>query len=86
MLSGPATSIPLLLFGGAARRLQLSTLGFVQYLTPTLQFLLAVLAFGEPFSTAQIISFACIWVAILIYSIDSFRAKQQNRIEVMEPD
>jgi chloramphenicol-sensitive protein RarD len=86
MLSGPATSIPLLLFGGAARRLQLSTLGFVQYLTPTLQFLLAVLAFGEPFSTAQVISFSCIWIAIAIYSVDSFHARQETRIEVMEPD
>ncbi len=50
MLSGPITTVPLLFFGAAARRLRLSTMGILQYLSPTLQFLLAVLAFGEPFS------------------------------------
>jgi len=58
-------------FGAAARRLRLSTMGILQYLSPTLQFLLAVLAFGEPFSSAQLLSFACIWAAVLIYALDS---------------
>jgi chloramphenicol-sensitive protein RarD len=74
MLSGPVTTIPLLFFGAAARRLRLSTMGVLQYLTPTLQFLLAVAAFQEPFSMAQIVSFGCIWTAIAIYTADSFRA------------
>lgn len=74
IFSGLATAIPLILFAGAARRLPLTTLGFLQYLAPTLQFLLAVLAFGEPFSLAQLGSFACIWGAIAIYSVDSVRA------------
>ena len=61
-------------------------MGFIQYLTPSLQFLLAVLAFGERFSSPQVLSFACIWTAILIYLLDSLRGAQQDRMEVVEPD
>jgi chloramphenicol-sensitive protein RarD len=86
MLSGPVTTVPLLFFGGAARRLRLSTMGFLQYLSPSLQFLLAVFAFGEPFSSPQVLSFACIWTAILIYTLDSLRSAQRDRVEVVEPD
>ena len=86
MLSGPITTVPLLFFGAAARRLRLSTMGILQYLSPTLQLLLAVLVFGEPFSTAQLLSFACIWTAIVIYATDSLRAARQYRIEVLQPD
>lgn len=85
VLSGPITTVPLLFFGGAARRLQLSTLGILQYLSPTLQFLLAVMVFREPFSRAQIVSFACIWTAIMIYTLDALRAKQAT-VAVIEPD
>jgi len=86
MLSGPITTVPLLFFGAAARRLRLSTMGILQYLSPTLQFLLAVLAFGETFSSAQLLSFACIWTAVAIYATDSLRATRQYRIEVLEPE
>lgn len=86
MLSGPVTTIPLLFFGGAARRLRLSTLGFLQYLTPSMQFLLAVVVFREPFAPAQLVSFACIWAAVLVYVLDSLRAAQQNRVAIVEPD
>jgi chloramphenicol-sensitive protein RarD len=86
MLSGPITTVPLLFFGSAARRLRLSTMGILQYLSPSLQFLLAVLVFGEPFSSAQLLSFACIWAAVLIYATDSLRAVREYRIEVVEPD
>jgi len=85
-LSGLVTTIPLLLFVAAARRLRLTTLGFIQYLTPTLHFLLAVVAFGEPFSRAQVISFACIWTAVALYSIDSLRATRRHELELVEPD
>ena len=84
-LSGPITTVPLLFFGAAARRLRLSTMGILQYLSPTLQFLLAVVAFHERFSYAQIASFACIWTAIAIYTTDSFRAMQQARLDLVEP-
>jgi len=86
MLSGPITTVPLLFFGAAARRLQLSTMGFLQFISPTLQFLLAVLAFREPFSSVQLLSFACIWASVLIYASDSWSAARDYRVEVLEPD
>jgi len=69
--SGLVTAIPLLCFAAAARRLRLSTVGFLQYIAPTGQFLLAVIAFGEPFGRAHWISFGCIWTALAIYTTDA---------------
>jgi len=77
--------VPLLFFAAAARRLALSTLGFIQYMTPTLQFLVAVAVFGEPFSAAQLVSFALIWAAIAIYTADSYRASRVAQLELVEP-
>lgn len=65
--AGIVTSVPLLWFTQAARRLPLITLGFMQYLAPTLGFLIAVFIFREPFGATQSIAFTCIWVAIAIY-------------------
>ena len=84
MLSGPVTTVPLLFFAAAARRLPLSTLGILHYLTPTLQFLVAVLVFDEPFSTPQMISFACIWTALGIFTADSFHAARRSRLATAE--
>ena len=81
-LSGVATTIPLLCFGQAARRLRLSTLGFLQYLAPSMQFLLAVWVFKEPFVCDQQISFAFIWLALLIFTVDALRT---HRRQVAEP-
>lgn len=67
ILGGALTAIPLLLFTAAAKRLPYSTLGFLQYVAPSLQFLLAVLVFGEPLTTAHIICFAAIWLALAIF-------------------
>jgi chloramphenicol-sensitive protein RarD len=72
--SGIVTAIPLLLFAAATRRLRLSTIGFLQYITPTLHFLLAVLLYKESFTAAHMLSFALIWTALIIYSIDATRA------------
>ncbi|MCO6435893.1 MAG: EamA family transporter RarD [Phycisphaerae bacterium] len=69
--AGIITAVPLLWFTNAARRLRLATIGFLQYIAPTMQFLLAVLAFGEPFTHDQLISFALIWSALAIYSADT---------------
>jgi chloramphenicol-sensitive protein RarD len=74
VLTGAVTAIPLVCFGQAARRLPLSTLGFLQYFSPTGQFLLAIWAFHEPFTSAQLASFICIWIALAIYTLDSVRA------------
>jgi chloramphenicol-sensitive protein RarD len=78
VLAGPVTALPLLLFTGAARRLPLSTLGFLQYLSPTLQFLLAVFLYGEPFTRARGVAFACIWAALLIFALHTL---QRGRAE-----
>jgi chloramphenicol-sensitive protein RarD len=73
LLSGVVTAVPLLLFAASARRLRLATVGFLQYITPTLHFLLAIFAFREPFSTVHAVSFALIWAALLIYTVASLR-------------
>jgi chloramphenicol-sensitive protein RarD len=73
VLAGPLTAIPLLLFTAAARRLPLSTLGFIQYLSPTLQFLLAVFLWGEPLGPERVVAFACIWSGLLIFAVHSLR-------------
>lgn len=71
--AGVITAVPLLWFAAGARRLRYSTIGFIQYLAPTGQFLLAVLAFGEPFTRHHLISFVCIWIALALYSFDTLR-------------
>jgi chloramphenicol-sensitive protein RarD len=67
LLAGIVSTTPLLLFTAAARRLRYSTLGMLQFLAPTLQFLLAVLVYGEAFTTAHAIAFAAIWTALALY-------------------
>lgn len=75
-LSGIVTAVPLLLFGAAVRRLQLSTIGFLQYIGPTLQFLVAIFLFNEPLDHNRLSSFMLCWAAILVYVIDSVRHHQ----------
>jgi chloramphenicol-sensitive protein RarD len=70
-LGGVITAVPLLWFANAVRRLRLSTIGFLQYLAPSLQFLVAVAAFGENLTATHLVSFGCIWAALAIYSTDS---------------
>ena len=69
--AGVVTAVPLLLFTISARRVNLSTVGFMQYIAPTCIFLLGILIYQEPFHTAHIITFLLIWIALLLYSIDS---------------
>ena len=71
LLSGPLTALPLLWFAGAARRLKLSTLGMVQYLGPTLQLMLAVWVFKEPFDSLRLIGFIMIWSALALVTLDA---------------
>ena len=79
-LSGIISTIPLLLFAGAARRLPYSTLGMLQFLAPTLQFLLAVFLYGEPFTRAHAIAFAAIWTALALYAAALFTAARRERL------
>ena len=77
--SGVFTAVPLLAFAGAARRLRLATLGFLMYINPSMQFLIAVFAFKEAISSVQLASFALIWLALLLYSWSAWRGMQSAR-------
>ncbi len=83
MAAGPITALPLILFSFGARRLTMSTVGIVQYINPTLQFLVAVLIFGEPFGVVHLIAFALIWSALAIYSSSAFTQDRARRRAVM---
>ncbi len=83
LLAGPITAIPLLLFAGAVARLPLSSLGFLQYVSPSMQFLLAVLVYGEPFSAAQAGAFGVIWLALVVFAAHTLRRGAPE--PVMEP-
>ena len=74
------TAFPLLMFTIGARRLNLSTLGFFQYISPSCMFLLGVFLYNEPISSAQIITFVLIWTALGIYSTDSVMVYRQARV------
>ena len=74
LLAGVVSTIPLLLFTAAARCLPYSTLGMLQFLAPTLQFLIAVWLYGEPFGTAHAIAFGAIWTALALYVVALIRA------------
>lgn len=78
MGAGVATSMPLLWFNNAAKRLQLSTLGFFQYLAPSIALVLGVFLYGEPFTQAHIVTFSCIWAALAIYSVTSLRTRNRD--------
>ena len=77
--SGVFTAVPLLAFAGAARRLRLATLGFLMYINPSMQFLIAVFVFKEAISSVQLASFALIWLALLLYSWSAWRGMQSAR-------
>lgn len=73
MLAGPVTMVPLMCFAAAANRVSLVTLGFFQYIGPSAMFMLAVFLYDEPFSSAKLITFGLIWLALLILVVSSVR-------------
>jgi chloramphenicol-sensitive protein RarD len=75
---GPVTAVPLLLFAFGAKLLRLSTIGIMQYIAPTMVFLIAVLIFNEPFGGVQAFAFGLIWVALAIYSWSMFRGRESR--------
>lgn len=86
--AGAATAIPMIMFTFGARRVTMTTLGILQYVAPTLQFLIGVFAFSEPFDKTRLIGFGVIWVALAIYWIEGFadyrrrNATQMTQIRV----
>ena len=78
-LVGILTATPLILFASAARRLRLATIGFLQYLTPSLHFSLAVLLYHEPFTRTHLMTFILIWSGLALYSFDAARVYHRLR-------
>ena len=75
---GIVTAVPLLLYANGAKGLQLTTIAIMQYIAPTLIFLVAVFVFGEEFGQARMIAFPMIWAALVIYSVSMFRKMRQK--------
>ncbi|WP_402461989.1 EamA family transporter RarD [Isoptericola aurantiacus] len=83
--AGVATGVPLLLFGAAARRLPLSVVGMLQYLTPTLQFLVALLVFGEQMTPQRWAGFVLVWIALVVLTVDATRTSRATRLAARAP-
>ena len=79
--AGLVTVVPLLLFASAARRIPLSVLGILQYINPTIAFLLGLFVFHEPFNLSLLIGFSLVWLALLIYGVESYLAGRKVRIQ-----
>ncbi|GEB70691.1 Chloramphenical resistance permease RarD [Pseudoalteromonas carrageenovora] len=77
--AGIITTLPLLCFTGAAKRLQYTTLGFFQYIGPSLMFMLAVVFYNEVFDAERVITFACIWSALAIFTWDSYHQSRKRK-------
>jgi chloramphenicol-sensitive protein RarD len=85
-LTGLITAIPLLFFGAAASRVPLTTLGVLQYLAPTMQFLLGVLVFHEALGLARLLGFCLVWAALCVFTVDLLtQRRRQVRLAVPEP-
>ncbi len=78
-LAGVVTSLPLVLFAYGSRHLKMSTLGFIQYLSPSLKFVCGLFIFGEPLSESRLQAFYLIWIALIWYTIESFWAVRKSR-------
>jgi chloramphenicol-sensitive protein RarD len=81
LFGGPMTALPLLLFAAGARRISFTTMGILQYISPSLQFAIGVWLFHEPFASARFVGFVLIWAALVIYSLEGWwvgRARQNS--------
>ena len=81
---GIVTAIPLMIYANGAKLLRLSTIGIMQYIAPTMIFIIAVFVFGEPFGTAKLVAFIFIWVALVIYSGSMLRTARAKRLAAAE--
>ena len=81
ILGGPVTALPLALFAAGARRVRLSTLGFLQYLSPSITLMIATLVLGEPFTRSDAATFGCVWLALILVAVDG-RVRSLARAEV----
>ena len=77
--SGVVTIVPLLMFASAARRIPLTMIGIMQYVAPTLQFLIGVLVYKEPFASAQLIGFSMVWLALILFWVEGVIAHRTQK-------
>jgi chloramphenicol-sensitive protein RarD len=82
---GIATAVPLILFGAAAVRIPLATVGLLQYIAPVMQFLIGVLVYGEPMPASRLAGFALVWVALAIFATDAARRSRAPVAAMPEP-
>ena len=80
IFSGAVTAIPLILFSAGAKRIPLSLTGFIQYVGPTIMFILGIFVFKEKFDINQLITFIFIWIGIILYSISQYMNIKRNPI------
>jgi chloramphenicol-sensitive protein RarD len=83
--AGPVTAVPLLLYGAAARRIPLSLLGTLQYLAPTMQFLIGVVVFSEAMPAERWVGFGLVWLALVLFTVDLLRARPRRVVEEVVP-
>jgi chloramphenicol-sensitive protein RarD len=85
---GVTTAVPLMLFGVAAIRIPLATIGLLQYIAPVMQFLIGVLVYGEPMPVQRLIGFALVWAALTVFAVDALRATRAGAraVEVEPPE
>jgi chloramphenicol-sensitive protein RarD len=79
LLAGPITAVPLMFFAAGARRIPFATLGILQYVGPSLQLVIGVRLYGEPFDADKLIAYGAIWVALAIFSIDGLLQWRSSR-------
>jgi chloramphenicol-sensitive protein RarD len=83
--AGPVTAVPLLLFGAGAKRVPLTTMGLLQYITPVIQFLIGVLHFHEGLPPSRLAGFVLVWLALVVFTVDVLRQGQRNRVDARAP-
>lgn len=90
LLAGVVSTAPLLCFTAAARRIRYSTLGFFQYIGPSLMFVLAVTLYDEPLSTGRLVTFGFVWTALALFTYDSFKhyrkEKKEKKLAALRPE
>jgi chloramphenicol-sensitive protein RarD len=82
--TGIVTVVPLLMFASAVRLIPLSLIGILQYIAPTLQFLIGVLIFKEPFSSAQLVGFGLVWAAVILFTTENFWTRRRAALRLNE--
>jgi chloramphenicol-sensitive protein RarD len=84
LAAGPVTALPLLMFAAGVRRIPLSRVGMLQYINPTMQFLIGVLLYREPFTSAQFVGFALVWAALALFAVEGYLAHVSPQLGVTE--